>query len=280
MSIELPEASILAEQMRTELIEKQVATLELKDYKKMQRIGFINRDITEFNQLIKGKIKTITSRGNLIILKFDNALNLLLGPEYGGKIRYFPKEETVLTKFHLSVHFSDKSALTITLTGIGMVQALKDEDLQANYLYRRDFSQVPSPLDRDKFTIKSFSKNLSSRNVNIKSALVGKDAVLVGLSNSAFQDIIYRAKIHPKRKASSLNVSETNALYNAVRLLITERIKLGGKEQFTDLSGRQGRYVPAMGPNMKGQACPTCGTKIEQLSLGGGIVFFCPKCQV
>jgi formamidopyrimidine-DNA glycosylase len=109
---------------------------------------------------------------------------------------------------------------------------------------------------------------------------VGKDAILVGLSNSAFQDIIYRAKLHPKRKASELNLNEQKALYNAVKLVLQERLRLNGKNQFLDLHQNQGRYIPAMGPNMKKQNCPVCKTPIEELSLGGGKVFICPKCQV
>ena len=114
----------------------------------------------------------------------------------------------------------------------------------------------------------------------LKSVLVGKDAVVVGLSNSAFQDIIYRAKLHPKRKASELNKDERRALYDAIRLVLQERIRLNGKDQFYDLYGNQGGYTPAMGPDMKQQPCPICGTPIEKLSVGGGHVYFCPNCQV
>ena len=110
--------------------------------------------------------------------------------------------------------------------------------------------------------------------------LVGKDAVVVGLSNSAFQDILYRAKLHPKRKASELNADEQRTLFNAVRNVLQERIRLGGKDQLLDLYGKQGGYTPAMGPNMKLRNCPTCGSLIEKLSIGGGQVFLCPKCQV
>jgi formamidopyrimidine-DNA glycosylase len=114
----------------------------------------------------------------------------------------------------------------------------------------------------------------------LKSVLVGKDAVVVGLSNSAFQDIIYRARLHPKRKASELKKDERKALFDAIRLLIQERIRLNGKDQFQDLYGNQGGYTPAMGPNMKQQTCPKCGTLIEKLSMGGGHVYLCPNCQV
>lgn len=83
-----------------------------------------------------------------------------------------------------------------------------------------------------------------------------------------------------ERKASDLNVDERQALYDAIKLVIKERIRLNGKEQFCDLYGNQGRYAPAMGPNMKKQICPVCGTRIEELNVGGGQVYFCPHCQV
>ncbi|NIN52828.1 MAG: hypothetical protein GTN80_07045 [Nitrososphaeria archaeon] len=37
---------------------------------------------------------------------------------------------------------------------------------------------------------------------------------------------------------------------------------------------------PAMGPNMKHQTCPLCGTPIEKLSVGGGHTYFCSNCQI
>ena len=113
----------------------------------------------------------------------------------------------------------------------------------------------------------------------LKSVLVGKDAILVGLSNSAFQDIVYRARLHPKRKASGLSRDERRALYDAVGLVLQERIRLKGKNLFFDLYGNRGEYTPAMGPNMKKQPCPRCGTTIEKLSVGGGHAYFRPKCQ-
>jgi formamidopyrimidine-DNA glycosylase len=114
----------------------------------------------------------------------------------------------------------------------------------------------------------------------LKAVLVGKAAFIVGLSNSAFQDIIYRAKLHPKRKASELNAEETRRLYDAIKLMVNERLRLNGKDQFYDLYGNKGGYMPAMGPNMKQKSCPECGTPIEKLSHGGGHVYLCPTCQL
>lgn len=255
-------------------------SFQLQDYERLQRIGFVNKDIKAFDRLVGKRIESIASRGNVIRVKFDLGMNLILAPEYGGTILYHASESTVPKKFHLKLDFSGNTALTVALSGMGVIQALKDDELEGSYVYRRDFSDVASPLDENEFTLKRFSKQLAEKKVNVKSVLVGKEAVIVGLSNSAFQDILYRAKIHPKRKASDLNESERRNLYDAVRLVIRDRIRLGGKDQFKDLNGKQGRYTPAMGPDMNGKTCPTCGTPVEKLSLGGGQVYYCPKCQI
>jgi hypothetical protein len=51
MSIELPEASILAKQMSRELRGKQIKFCELRGYQKLQRIGFINKNLSGFDRL-------------------------------------------------------------------------------------------------------------------------------------------------------------------------------------------------------------------------------------
>lgn len=279
MSVELPEAKILAEQMNQELRGKHVKAYLLKDYERLQRIGMMDKDLTSFNQLVNGKIETVASRGNVIRIKFDNGTNLILGPEYGGEIFYHMDAANV-PKFHLRVDFSDTTVLTVRLTSMGVIQVLKDDELERSYVYKRDFDFTKlSPIDEE-FTFERFSKLMAAHNKMLKSVLVGKGAILVGVSNSTFQDILYRARIHPKRKASELNTEEKRSLYDAIRLVLNERIRLNGKDRFQDLYGNQGGYMPAMGPNMKQQTCPKCGTSIEKLSLGGGHVYLCPNCQV
>ena len=280
MSIESPEAKILAEQMNEELLGKRVKSYHLQDYERLQRIGMLNKDVKVFDQLVDGKIESVISRGNVIHVKLNNGMNLILGPEYGGKILYHTSGKTVPKKFHLKVDFTDDTLLTVRLTSMGVIQALKDDHLERSYVFRRDFNpEVLSPLNEE-FTSERFSKLLTDTNRMLKSVLVGKDAVVVGLSNSAFQDILYRARLHPKRKASELSEDERRALYDAIRLVLQERIRLKGKDQFYDLFGNQGGYTPAMGPNMKQQPCPICETPIEKLGVGGGHVYFCPKCQI
>jgi formamidopyrimidine-DNA glycosylase len=280
MSIELPEAKILADQMNKELKGKRIKNYRLRDCGKLQKIGFINRDNKSFDQLVNREVESVTSRGNSIRVKLDEGMNMILSPEYGGEIFYHSHGATVPEKFHLEIDFSDKTALTVRFTSMGGMRVLKDAELVDSYVFKRDFNtEILSPIDED-FTFERFSRLLSENKRALKPVLVGKDAVLVGLSNSAFQDIIHRAKLHPRRKASELNLNEQKALYNSVKLVLRERLRLNGKNQFLDLYQNQGRYISAMGPNMRKKNCQVCESPIQELSLGGGKVFVCPKCQV
>ncbi len=279
MSIELPEANILTRQMSNELLGKRVKTYSLRDYERLQRIGFLNKDIKSFDLLFDREIISIVSRGNAIHVKLDSEVNLLLNPEYGGMIFYHIDEKAIPDKFHLRIDFYDNTALTVRLTSMGSIYVLKNSDLKHSYIFQRDFNpKLLSPIDEE-FSFERFSELIEGKDRMLKSVLVGKDGIVVGLSNSAFQDIIFRARLHPKRKAAGLSVEERIALYNTIKLVIDERIRLNGKVQFYDLYGHQGSYTSAMGPNMKQKPCSVCKTIIEKLSIGGGNVYFCPKCQ-
>ena len=280
MSIELPEAKILAEQMNKALRGKRIKAYDLQNYERLQRIGMIDKDLTTFERILNKRVISVISRGNVIRLKLSDKMNLILAPEYGGKISYLSRNNTVPSKYHLKVAFDDDTLLTVRLTSMGLIHAAKDNELAHLYVYQRDFNEnVASPIDPE-FTLEQFSQLLSQKNTMLKTVLVGKDAIVVGLSNSAFQDILYRARLHPKRKAAELSVDEKQKLYDAMRFVLRERVNKNGKNLFYDLYGNQGGYTPSMGPHMKQETCKTCGTQIMKLNVGGGSVYLCSLCQV
>ena len=276
MSIELPEARILAEKLNETIVGKVIREYDLQDVDSMMKIGFVNNELSEFKPILGKTVESAASRGNTIKVKLTGSMNLLIAPEYGGVITYI--EEGAIPKYHLKLGFRDGSALTVRITSMGVIYAVHDEELEDSYMYRRDFLGGVSP-DEPAFTWEWFNETFGSENKQLKPLIVGKDAHLIGLSNAAFQDIIYRAGLHPKRRASELTGTELHLLYDSIKFVVEERLKQGGKDDFTDIHGVQGRYVPAMGSNMNGKNCPRCGTKIEKIAHGGGSVYLCPKCQ-
>lgn len=277
MSIELPEARILAQQLDDTIKGKTIKSYDLKDVGRMMKIGFVNKNLADFEEIIGKTVIGAVSSGNTIRLQLSGSMNLLIAPEYGGILTYL-QEDQKPPKHHLLLGFTDGTQLTTRITSMGVIYAVDDAHLSENYMYKRDFLSGVSP-DSSDFTWEWFKETMEGENRQPKSVLVGKDAHIIGLSNAAFQDILYRAGVHPKRKVSNLSETELRALYDAIKSVIDERLKQKGKDQFTDIFGVQGGYTPAMGPNMKDQRCPRCGISIQKIAHGGGSVYLCPECQ-
>ena len=278
MSVELPEAKILAGQMNQRVLGKQVKTCQTEESKGLQRIGMLEPDLSVFDNLIGAKIAEVIARGNVIVVKFDNNLDLVIGLEYGGELFYHDNKDDN-SRFHVKLGFADNTSLTVRLTSMGVIQLLEDDNVNMSYVYNRDFDYTKLSAPDKEFTFENFSAKLSEKNKMLKAVLVGKDAIVVGISNSTFQDIIFRAKLHPKRKSAELTKEETKGLYEAIKFVINERVRLNGKDDFQDMYQKHGSYSPAMGPHMKERNCPECGTLIQKLSHGGGHVYLCPTCQ-
>jgi formamidopyrimidine-DNA glycosylase len=275
MSFEYPEAKLLAGQLDATIKGKKIESYDLKDYEKIHRIGFINRDLNDFKRLVGRTVMGAGSSGNTIRVRLDSGTNLLLAPEYGGIILYHRAGDDA--KYHLRIGFTGGDSLTVRLISMGVIYAADDDQLDSVYIYRRDYRGAPSPGD---LTPERFTEFITAKATQLKPLLVGKNAVVSGLSNSAYQDVLYRSGIHPRRKSSELSSDQINALYSAVKTLIEERLRLGGKDEIIDLFGKRGGYTPVMGPNMKDRLCPRCGAKVERMALGGGQVYYCPGCQV
>jgi formamidopyrimidine-DNA glycosylase len=282
VSVECPEALILARQMHGRLPGRKVASVRLRGQERLARIGFMNRDPGDYQRLVGHRVLSASARGLTILVELDGGMRLVIGPEYGGVVRLFEEAgsgEAEAARANLSLAFRNGSTLVVRLTGMGCIRAEPIWSLESNYLYRRDFlGPAADPLDKS-FTLGRFRRQLAAAPRTLKAALVGKEAVVVGLGNAAFQEVAFAAGLHPKRRASELSVDEQRALFDALRRVLKERLRLGGKEGFVDLDGRPGRYRPVMGPALAGRKCPSCGARIAKVAIGGGPTYYCPRCQ-
>ena len=120
-----------------------------QECKGLQRIGMLEHDLTVFDQLISAKIEKIISRGNVIVIKFDNKLDLIIVLEYGGELFSFQNVKNA-SSFHVKLVFADDIALTVRLTNMGVIQLLDEDSLDLSYVYNRDFDLTKlSPTDED-----------------------------------------------------------------------------------------------------------------------------------
>ncbi|MCF2652630.1 hypothetical protein JQM67_08445 [Anaeromassilibacillus senegalensis] len=100
-----------------------------------------------------------------------------------------------------------------------------------------------------------------------------------GLGNGVLQDILFAARIHPKRKLRDLTEAERERLLSTVVSVLGEMTAQGGRDTEKDLFGRVGGYDTKMSKNTLAHGCPVCGGTITKEAYLGGSVYYCPACQ-
>ncbi|MFX0199260.1 MAG: hypothetical protein ACFFCW_24315 [Candidatus Hodarchaeota archaeon] len=86
MSIELPEANILAAQMNKKLRRKRIKSYHLQDFERLHRIDMLNRNTRSFDQLVNGKIEIGINGRNAIRIKLNNEMSLILRRSYAQRV--------------------------------------------------------------------------------------------------------------------------------------------------------------------------------------------------
>ncbi len=100
-----------------------------------------------------------------------------------------------------------------------------------------------------------------------------------GIGNGVLQDILFAARIHPKRKIGRLTEPETDKLFSAVVSDLHQMIDHGGRDPEKDLFGNSCEYKTNISRNTLGTGCPACGNQIKKEAYLGGSVYYCPRCQ-
>jgi formamidopyrimidine-DNA glycosylase len=99
------------------------------------------------------------------------------------------------------------------------------------------------------------------------------------VGNGYLQDILFRAKLHPKQRAVNLTHAQKDALYDTIRETLAEAVVLDGRDTERDLHNHPGRYQRLLDSRTVGQPCPLCHTPLEKIHFLGGAAYFCPQCQ-
>jgi formamidopyrimidine-DNA glycosylase len=172
----------------------------------------------------------------------------------------------------------DGSALS-TMTQMWGAMELYETGQEQNRQYIRGMR--PTPLD-SAFTLDYFNSlideqvQLEKRSVK---GLLTQEGLVPGIGNSTAQDILFRAKLHPRYPMAELDANQRQALYQAILTTLQQAIALGGRSDEVDLFNQPGGYVRIMDSQSAGKPCPECGTTIEKIQYLGGACYFCPQCQ-
>jgi formamidopyrimidine-DNA glycosylase len=274
--IELPEAVTISRQMHQVLRGKRIARVIRGS--SPHKFAFYTRPKAVYHSVLQGsRIGNSQYHGNAILTEIGSDHFLVLGGG-GERILFHQSEETLPEKHQLLLEFVDGSYLTVTVSGWGNVMLLQPDELAGHpHVGERRISPIS-----DEYSWTHFDGLLSQLDADDKRSVkyfcISKPGVW-GVGNGCLQDILFRAKLHPRRKVIDLSTQERQSLHAAATGMLTEAVAEGGRDSERDLFNRPGGYRRLMHNKVVGQACPECATLIEKTRFLGGACYFCPNCQ-
>lgn len=139
----------------------------------------------------------------------------------------------------------------------------------------------PEPLD-ETFTLDVFRARLAGRSGQIKPLLLNQ-SFLAGMGNIYTDEALFAARIHPLRRANTLDDGEIAALYAAIRDVLRGGIAREGASVnwYRKPDGTKGSAQNALNVyGRAGEVCPRCGGTIERIVVGQRGTHLCPTCQM
>lgn len=272
--IELPEAVVLSKEINDALTGKtihQVITAQSP-----HKFAWYYQDREKYHEFMVNKlIKKAYSQGGFVKIEIAENITLLLSE--GIKIRYLAEDEPIPPKHQLLLEFTDHSILVCSVQMYGGLVAFKDKDYDNDY-YGAARSK-PSPLS-DTFNEKYLEQLIaeSSDKISLK-AFLATEQRIPGLGNGVLQDILFNAKLHPKKKIKTLNEQDFKNLYYAIKSTLRQMTDQGGRDTEKDIFDYPGNYTTVLSKKTVGKPCPNCGVIIEKQAYMGGSIYFCPSCQ-
>lgn len=269
---ELPDIVVLARSMDDALRSKTVADVTVNQPK------CLNLPPETFRARVVGRrIEGVQQRGKWALADLDDGATLALNLGMGGEIRlHGPGETPDPGRERVVLCFADGEQLWIHHWWFGHVHWVPPGALAE---HPQIGALGAEPL-ADDFTVERLAAMLQGKRGRIKAYLLDQ-SVIAGIGNVYVQDILWYARLHPDRKASTLSEADIARLHGAIRRVLEEGVRAGGGPGEQDVYGNPGQYWPdhVQIGYKKGQPCPNCGALIEEIRVGQTTSFICPQCQ-
>jgi formamidopyrimidine-DNA glycosylase len=281
---ELPELEALVRDLSPALLGRTIVGVEVHKPKLFNAAPGLTLEDLE-----RRRIEKIWRRGKFTIWELSDGLSLVVHLKLAGQMVHLDANGNELGHGghpvpmwgsplpHKSTHIvfclDDASVLYLTdIRQFARLHLLPDAELE-HFLKRQKIGV--EPLTR-RFSAKQLQAKLSRRSIPLKTTIMDQ-SVVGGIGNIYADESLWRAKLHPRRPASSLTPTEVTRLHRAIRAVLDYAVREGAAfvPHGKAISDRDFPYCHGRA----GSPCPRCRTIIQKEWVGGRGTHFCPKCQ-
>jgi formamidopyrimidine-DNA glycosylase len=272
---ELPEVETIKEDLR-ELVEgARIESDEVLDP------GLVEQpSLEEFVRRLEGvRITGARRRAKHLIVEVDSEDSLVFQLKIGGQLLLVPPVEEPRTALMLVLYLDEDRRLFLRdETRFTRTRLLNAEELEA-----RLSTLGPEPFGEEfkENGAEYLRETLSSRRAQIKPLLLDQK-VVSGIGNIYVDEILYDARLHPRRKANTLSGEEWSRLHAAILENLAAGVEHRGTtvRLYKDVLGRPGEHQNYLRVFEKhGKPCPECDGEVVREKVSGRPTHFCPSCQ-
>lgn len=271
--IELPESKVLAKEGAK--LFKHLMITDVKALKSPHSFCWMNLEpkVME-DHLIEKTIVDVKSSSHYLRFMLDDGSELTIGEDVTPEYKSYTQESA---KHQLMLRFSNEMILEFKIKIYGFILHGVEDQLREAMPYYKKAVDAIDPLS-DQFTYPYFiqATGLELNKGTVKQALA-TDQRIPGLGNGILQDILFDAKLLPKRKINTLTEDDKQRLYHSVVDVIDKMTTFGGRESVLHFTGEPGGYEVFMKNDRL--TCPICGNELTKEAYLGGKVIYCPQCQ-
>lgn len=234
----------------------------------------VNADLAD--KLINNTIIDLYRRAKYLILRLNYG-HLLIHLGMSGHLRMTQCEHPAKKHDHIDIELCNNSILRYhDPRRFGIVLWFEQAPEEHPLLNKLG----PEPL-LDEFNADYLFKQCSKRKSAIKTIIMNNQ-VVVGVGNIYACESLFKAKIHPKRSASTLKLNECQRLVDAIKLVLTEAIKQGGTtlKDFFSSDGKPGYFSQSLAVyGRQGNSCYQCKQELLSCKIGQRNTVYCNHCQ-
>jgi formamidopyrimidine-DNA glycosylase len=281
---ELPEVQSLVRDLAPTVVGRSIVRVEVLKPKLFNALpGLTLEDLT--GRTIQG----LRRRGKLIVWSLSDDLSLVMHLKLAGQVVHLDREGNELAhgghpvpmwgtplphkSTHVVFHLDDASIVYLTdIRQFARLTLMPNSEV-AGFLKKQKLG--PEPLTR-RFTAAELTRKLRRRSIFLKPAVMDQ-SVVGGIGNIYTDEALWKARLHPKRVASSLDDAEMTRLHRAIRAVLDYAVREGAAfvPHGKAISDREFPYCHGRA----GSPCPRCRKIIQKDYVGGRGTHFCPRCQ-
>ena len=271
--IELPETYVLAEQINRTLVGKTIKTATANAHP--HSFAFYSGDPTAYGAMLEGKEIVSANPGKCSDAGYTEIVcdDMLL--KISTPIKYHALGEKLPKSHQLLLVFDDDTYLSCTVQMWGSMLCSPAVSPSSDI-------EKPSPLE-DAFNEEYWDKFLQSAKPNLSmKALLATEQRIPGLGNGVLHDILFNARLHPKRKLETLTDDDKGRLFSTVKSTLKAMRDGGGRDTEKDLFNQSGGYQTILSANSwkRSGRCSFCTGDLVKAAYLGGAIYFCPNCQI